>query len=147
MRVAEVDGHVQRGADPFVRGEFRSLAPGQRIAQEFGQRGHFVDDGLLDVFGVVLVGQVRQDREPGGALDGRADRAFVAAAGDGIALPVARGRPVLDLRGRSEIMTMGSRKRGLRPWPPWGLRAVRPCLMARFSSCLSPPLACRQMAW
>ena len=33
---------------------------------------------------------------------------------------------------------MGSRKRGLRPWPPWGLRAVRPCLTARFGSCLSP---------
>ena len=33
---------------------------------------------------------------------------------------------------------MGSRKRGLRPWPPWGLRAVRPCPTARFGSCLSP---------
>ena len=60
---------------------------------------HFVDDGPLDVFGVVPVGQVQQDREPGGALDERADRAFVAAAGDEIALPVARDRPALDLRG------------------------------------------------
>ena len=51
------------------------------------------------VFGVVPVGQVQQDREPGGALDERADGAFVAAAGDEIALPVARDRPVLDLRG------------------------------------------------
>ena len=99
MRVAEVDGHVQRGADPFVQGEFRSLVPGQAVAQEFGQVLHLVDDGLLDVFGVVPVGQVQQDREPGGALDERADGAFVAAAGDEIALPVARDRPVLDLRG------------------------------------------------
>lgn len=37
VRVAEVDGHVRRGADPFVQGEFRSLVPGQRIAREFGQ--------------------------------------------------------------------------------------------------------------
>ena len=147
VQVADVDGHVRRGAGPFVRGGFLSLVPGRRIAQEFGRRGHFVDDVPLDVFGVVPVGQVRQDREPGGALDERADRAFVAAAGDEIALPAARGRPVLDLRGRSEIMTTGSRKRGLRPWPPWGLRAVRPCLTARFGSCLSPPPACRQMAW
>ena len=99
VRVAEVDGHVQRGADPFVQGEFRSLVPGQRIAQEFGQVLHLVDDGLPGVFGVVPVGQVRQDREPGGALDERADGAFVAAAGDEIALPVARDRPVPDLRG------------------------------------------------
>lgn len=99
MRVAEVDGHVQRGADPFVQGEVRSLVPGQAVAQEFGQVLHLVDDGLLDVFGVVPVGQVQQDREPGGALDERADGAFVAAAGDEIALPVARDRPVLDLRG------------------------------------------------
>ena len=99
VRVAEVDGHVQRGADPFVQGEFRSLVPGQRIAQEFGQVLHLVDDGLPDVFGVVPVGQVQQDREPGGALDERADGAFVAAAGDEIALPVARDRPVPDLRG------------------------------------------------
>lgn len=98
VRVAEVDGHVQRGADPFVQGEFRSLVPGQAVAQEFGQVLHLVDDGLPDVFGVVPVGQVRQDREPGGALDERADGAFVAAAGDEIALPVARDRPVLDLR-------------------------------------------------
>lgn len=99
VRVAEVDGHVQRGADPFVQGEFRSLVPGQAVAQEFGQVLHLVDDGLPDVFGVVPVGQVRQDREPGGALDERADGAFVAAAGDEIALPVARDRPVPDLRG------------------------------------------------
>ena len=45
--------------------------------------------------------------------------------------------------GRSLIMTMGSRNRGLRPPSPCGLRLVRPCLMARFSSCLSSPLACR----
>lgn len=99
VRVAEVDGHVQRGADPFVQGEFRSLVPGQAVAQESGQVLHLVDDGLPGVFGVVPVGQVRQDREPGGALDERADGAFVAAAGDEIALPVARDRPVLDLRG------------------------------------------------
>ena len=99
VRVAEADGHVQRGSDPFVQGEFRSLVPGQRIAQEFGRRGHFVDDGPLDVSGVAPIGQVQQDREPGGTLDERADRAFVAAAGDEIALPAARGRPVLDLRG------------------------------------------------
>ena len=99
VRVAEVDGHVRRGADPFVQGEFRSLVPGQAVAQEFGQVLHLVDDGLPGVFGVVPVGQVQQDREPGGALDERADGAFVAAAGDEIALPVARDRPVLDLRG------------------------------------------------
>ena len=98
VRVAEVDG-LQRGADPFVQGEFRSLVPGQAVAQEFGRVLHLVDDGLPGVFGVVPVGQVQQDREPGGALDERADGAFVAAAGDEIALPVARGRPVLDLRG------------------------------------------------
>ena len=94
-----MDGHVQRGADPFVQGGFRSLVPGQAVAQEFGQALHLVDDGLPDVFGVVPVGQVQQDREPGGALDERADGAFVAAAGDEVALPVARDRPVLDLRG------------------------------------------------
>lgn len=143
MRVAEVDGHVQRGADPFVQGEFRSLVPGQAVAQEFGQVLHLVDDGLLDVFGVVPVGQVQQDREPGGALDERADGAFVAAAGDEIASQWPGTARSSISGGRSEIMAMGSRKRGLRPWPPWGLRAVRPCLMARFSSCLSSPLACR----
>lgn len=126
VRVAEVDGHVQRGADPFVQGEFRSLVPGQAVAQEFGQVLHLVDDGLLDVFGVVPVGQVQQDREPGGALDERADGAFVAAAGDEIALPMARDRRSSISGGRSEIMAMGSRKRGLRPWPPLGSRAVRP---------------------
>ncbi len=129
--------------DPFVQGEFRSLVPGQAVAQEFGQVLHLVDDGLLDVFGVVPVGQVQQDREPGGALDERADGALLR-------LPVMRspsqwpGTARSSISGgRSEIMAMGSRKRGLRPWPPWGLRAVRPCLMARFSSCLSSPLACR----
>ena len=83
----------------LCRASSAPLVPGQRIAQEFGQRGHFVDDGLLDVFGVVPVGQAQRDRELGGALDGRADRAFVAAAGDEVVLPVARDRPVLDLRG------------------------------------------------
>jgi len=39
---------------------------------------HLVDDGLLDVFGVVPVGQVQQDREPGGALDERADGCFAS---------------------------------------------------------------------
>ena len=63
---------------------------------------HLVDDGLLDVFGVVPVGQVQQDREPGGALDERADRALVAGAGDEVALPVAGDRPVLRL-GRLAI--------------------------------------------
>ena len=44
---------------------------------------HLVDDGLLDVFGVVPVGQVQQDREPGGALDERADGAFVSTCRPG----------------------------------------------------------------
>ena len=114
VRVAEVDGHVQRGADPFVQGEFRSLVPGQAVAQEFGRVLHLVDDGLLDVFGVVPVGQVRQDREPGGTLDGRADGAFVAAAGDEIALPVARDRPVLDLRG--SLLCLVKRWCAVLPW-------------------------------
>ena len=137
MRVAEVDGHVQRGADPFVQGEFRSLVPGQRIAQEFGRRGHFVDDGLLDVFGVVPVGQVQQDREPGGALDERADRAFVAAAGDEIALPVARDRPVLDLRGSLRDHDHGFAETGFAALAALGSAGGSPLL------CFDAPIHCQ----
>ena len=59
VRVAEVDLHVQGGRDSLVQGELASLVPGQRVAQEPGQVSHPVDDGLLDVFGVVPVGQVQ----------------------------------------------------------------------------------------
>ena len=86
----------QRGADPFVQGEFRSLVPGQAVAQEFGQVLHLVDDGLLDVFGVVPVGQVQQDREPGGALDERADGALLR-------LPVMRSPSQWPRTARSSI--------------------------------------------
>ena len=58
---------------------------------------HLVDDGLLDVFGVVPVGQAQQDREPGGALDERADGALVLGAGDQVALPVSGHGAVLYL--------------------------------------------------
>ena len=89
-----------------MQGEFRSLVPGQAVAQEFGQVLHLVDDGLLDVFGVVPVGQVQQDREPGGALDERADGAFVAAAGDEIASQWPGTARSSISGGRSEIMAM-----------------------------------------
>ena len=41
---------------------------------------HFPDDGLLDVFGVVPVGRVQEDRESCRAFHERADRAFVGRA-------------------------------------------------------------------
>lgn len=63
-----------------MQGELASLVPGQRVPQELGQVLHFPDDGLLDVFGVVPVGQVQEDREPCRAFHERADRAFVGRA-------------------------------------------------------------------
>ena len=96
--ITEIHGHVQCGGDPFVQGELRSLVPCQAVPEELGQALHLVDDGLLDVFGVVSVGQVQQDREPGGALHERADGVLVARAGDQVALPMAGNRPVLDFR-------------------------------------------------
>ena len=60
---------------------------------------HFLDDGLLDVFDVVPVGQVQEDREPCRAFHERADRALVGRAADQVAFPVAGHRPVPDLGG------------------------------------------------
>jgi hypothetical protein len=60
---------------------------------------HFPDDGLLDVFGVVPVGQVQEDREPCRAFHERADRAFVGRAADQVAFPMTGYRPVLDFGG------------------------------------------------
>ena len=99
VRVAEVDLHIQCGRHTPVQGEFGSLVPCQRVAQEFRQRPHLADDGLLDVFGVVPVGQVQQDREPGRAFHERADRGPVGRPADQVALPMARHRPVLHLGG------------------------------------------------
>lgn len=99
MRVAEIHLHVQRGRDAFVQGELASLVPGQRVPQELGQVLHFPDDGLPDVFGVVPVGQVQEDREPCRAFHERADRAFVGRAADQVAFPMTGYRPVLDFGG------------------------------------------------
>ena len=99
VRVAEADPHVQARADLLVQGEFRTLVPGRRVAQEPGQVPHLADDGLLDLACVVPVGQVQQDREPGGAFDQGADGAPVRRTGDQITLPMAGDGPVLDLGG------------------------------------------------
>lgn len=82
-----------------MQGELASLVPGQRVPQELGQVLHFPDDGLLDVFGVVPVGQVQEDREPCRAFHERADRAFVGRAADQVAFPMTGYRPVLDFGG------------------------------------------------
>ena len=122
VRVAEVDGHVQRGADPFVQGEFRSLVPGQAVAQEFGQVLHLVDDGLLDVFGVVPVGQVQQDREPGV----RSTSVPMALL---LRLPVMRSPSQWPGTARSSISS------GVAPrsWP-W-VRGKRVCGLGRLGVC------------
>ena len=59
VQVAETDPHVRARADLLVQGEFRTLVPGQRVAQEPGRVPHLADDGLLDLACVVPVGQVR----------------------------------------------------------------------------------------
>ena len=99
MRVAEIHLHVQRGRDAFAQGELASLVPGQRVPQELGQVLHFPDDGLPDVFGVVPVGQVQEDREPCRAFHERADRAFAGRAADQVAFPMTGYCPVLDFGG------------------------------------------------
>lgn len=99
MRVAETAPHVQARVDLLVQGEFRTLVPGQRVAQEPGRVPHLADDGLLDLACVVPVGRVRQDREPGGAFDQGAGGAPVRRTGDWITLPMAGDGPVLDLGG------------------------------------------------
>ena len=99
MRVAEIHLHVQRGRDAFAQGELASLVPGQRVPQELGQVLHFPDDGLPDVFGVVPVGQVQEDRESCRAFHERADRAFVGCAADQVAFPMTGYCAVLDFGG------------------------------------------------
>ena len=95
--VAEVHLHAGRGGHACMQGEFGSPVPCRAVAQQRGQRPHLADDGVLHVFGVVPVGQVQEDREPGGAFHEGAGRAAVAGTADQVALPVAGDRPVGDL--------------------------------------------------
>src|SRR3954466_10600800 len=104
--IAEVDRHASLDPELGVLGHFRSLIPGQRSSQLFGQGGDRARDGITDrlspmpgergpVLGARSVtvtrhaGQVEQDREPRRALhqgaDGRA-----AQPHDEVPLPVAR---------------------------------------------------------
>ena len=145
--VAEVHLHAGRGGHACMQGGFGSLVPCRAVAQQRGQRPHLADDGVLHVFGVVPVGQVQEDREPGGAFHEGSDRAAVAGTADQVAFPVAGDRPVGDL-GRPLIMTMGSRNLGRLDWPsPRCLRTTRPRLMACLSWSRSSPLPCAWMAW
>ena len=77
-----------------------AIAGGERVADGFGavagERGPVLDPGLDAV--AVHAGQVQQHREPGRALDERADRGAVRAD-DQVAFPVARDGPVLGLGG------------------------------------------------
>lgn len=91
---SQVDLHIQCGRHTPVRGEFGSPVPGQRVPQGLGQVLHFPDDGLLDVPGVVPVGQVQEDHEPCRAFHERADRAFAGRAADQVAFPMTGYCPV-----------------------------------------------------
>ena len=109
-----------------MQGELASLVPGQRAPQELGQVLHFPDDGLPDVFGVVPVGQVQEDREPCRAFHERADRAFVGRAADQVAFPMTGYRPVLDFGG-----PLADHDHGLAETGPAAVRLpVRPALGA-----------------
>ena len=118
------------------------MVPGQRVPQELGQVLHFPDDGLPDVFGVVPVGQVQEDREPCRAFHERADRAFVGRAADQVAFPMTGYRPVLDFGGPLADHDHELAETGLRePACPCGRRWARPLLRALMTSFFSSPLA------
>ena len=115
VRVAEVDRQPGVDAQLDVLGHLGALVPGQRSAQLVGQRGDRGGDGVADGFGAVPgerrpvldsravavavhAWQVQQHREPGGALDERADRRAVETD-DEVALPVAGHRSIVGLGG------------------------------------------------
>src|SRR4051794_41009977 len=108
--IAEVDLHASIDPQLRVLAQLRSLIPGQRASQLFGQGGDRARDGVAHRLspmpgerGPVLgahaaamarhAGQVKQDGEPRRALHQRANRR-AAQPHDEVPLPVARHGPI-----------------------------------------------------
>ena len=148
VRVTEVHLHVERGGHACMQGGFGSPVPCRAIAQQCGRWPHLAGDGVVHVFGVVSVGQVQEDRGPGGAFHEGADRAAVAGAADQVAFPMAGDRSVGDL-GRP----VAGHDHGLAEPGASGLAVAAvpaggaPRRMACSGWGRGPPLPCTWMAW
>ncbi len=68
--------------------------PGDGLTEHLGQGPHGLTHGCFDRLGPVVWGEVKQQDEPGGALDQGPDGGAIHCPQDEIALPVPGHRPV-----------------------------------------------------